>query len=74
VGSIRGVLPTAFISFQSTTTATGGFAAAIAIGAFLGQAITAFGPESDGRRRRYIAIGGCAGFAAMIGLFLFSAK
>jgi hypothetical protein len=68
------VLPALFISFQDATTGAGGFAAAIAIGAFLGQAFTAFRPGPDHKRRRDTAVGGFAGFAAMIGLFLLSAK
>jgi F0F1-type ATP synthase membrane subunit c/vacuolar-type H+-ATPase subunit K len=52
----------------------GGFAAAIAIGAFVGQALDAVRPRSDLRRRRFIAAGGLIGFVGMIGLLLLSVK
>jgi hypothetical protein len=68
------MLPAAFISFQSLTSGVGGLAAAIAIGAFIGQALTALGPTSEQERRRYIAVGGLAGLTAMSGLILLSAS
>jgi hypothetical protein len=68
------MLPAAFISFDLLTSGVGALAAAIAIGAFIGQALTALGPTSDLKRRRYIAIGGLAGLATMSGLILLSAS
>jgi hypothetical protein len=54
-GSISGVLPVAFISFQDLTSGAGGLAAAIAVGAFIGQALTglrpATGPEATALHR-----------------------
>jgi hypothetical protein len=67
------VLPAAFISLDDLTSITGGLAAAIAIGAFIGQASVSLAPASDQRRRRRIAIGGSFGLIAMIGLIILSA-
>jgi hypothetical protein len=66
------VLPAAFIAFQDLTSGAGGLAAAIAVGAFIGQAATGFRASTDRERRRLIAIGGLAGLTAMSGLFLLS--
>jgi hypothetical protein len=71
-GSIREVLPVAFISLGDLASAAGGLAAAIAVGAFIGQTLTAFGPGSDRRRRRDTAVGGLFGLAVMSGLILLS--
>jgi hypothetical protein len=71
-GSIRAVLPAAFLSVQELTSLAGGFAAAIAVGAFIGQAVTAFRPATAMERRRFIAIGGAAGLLAMSGLIFLS--
>jgi hypothetical protein len=68
------MLPAAFISLGNLTSVAGGFAAAIAIGAFVGQAFTAFGTGSEKKRRRDTAVGGFFGLAAMIVLFLLSIK
>jgi hypothetical protein len=73
-GSIRTVLPVAFISLGDLTSLAGGLAAAIAVGAFIGQALTAFGSGSDKKRRRDTAAGGFFGLAVMIVLFLLSVK
>jgi hypothetical protein len=74
-GSIPRVLPAAFlISSESLFAGAGGIAAAIAVGAFIGQSLSAFRPTTDRERRRDIAIGGFLGLAALIGLFLFSGK
>jgi len=59
---------------QDLVSGAGGIAAAIAIGAFIGQAFTGFRPASEQKRRRDIAIGGLTGLALLIGLFLWSAK
>jgi hypothetical protein len=74
-GSIDEVLPVAFLTtYESLFSGAGGFAAAIAVGAFVGQCLSLFRPTTDTERRRYIAIGGLTGLAAIIGLFLFSGK
>jgi hypothetical protein len=67
------VLPVAFVTSEFVSY-VGGVAAAIAIGAFVGQSVSVFRPTTDLERRRYIALGGFAGLAALIGLFLFSGK
>jgi hypothetical protein len=66
------VLPAAFISVSNLTSVAGGIAAAIAVGAFIGQALTV--PRAEQARREAIATGGLIGFLTMIGLILFSAK
>jgi hypothetical protein len=71
-GSIQRVLPVAFLSPDGLLTGAGGFAAAIAIGAFFGQARAVLGSASDEDRRRNTAAGGLAGLMVMIGLILFS--
>jgi hypothetical protein len=73
-GSIRAVLPVAFSSITTLTSIAGGFAAAIAVGAFVGQSLTLFRPTTELERRRYIAVGGFLGLALLIALFLFSGK
>jgi ABC-type arginine transport system permease subunit len=72
--SIRAVLSAAFISLQDLTSAAGGLAAAIAIGAFIGQVLAVAVAAADEGRREAIAIGGLIGLLAMIGLILYSAK
>jgi hypothetical protein len=72
-GSIRVVLSVASLfTAEALFSATGGLAAAIAVGAFLGQvdAIAHGSPEED--RRRRTAFGGLAGAIVLIGLFLLS--
>jgi hypothetical protein len=68
------VLPVAFISSQNLTSLTGGLAAAIAIGAFVGQVLAVAMSSTDRARRELIAVGGLIGLLAMIGLILYSAK
>jgi hypothetical protein len=68
------VLPVAFFSVQELLSGAGGFAAAIAIGAFIGQARSGFSPSTDQERRRDMAVGGFIGLAALIGLILYSGK
>lgn len=68
------MLPAALPSISTLTSIAGGLAAAIAVGAFIGQTFTAFGSGSDRKRRRDTAFGGLIGLAAIIGLFLFSGK
>jgi predicted RecA/RadA family phage recombinase len=68
-GSIRVVLPVAFISFQDLTAAAGGLAAA-----FIGQVFAVAVAATDEGRREAIATGGLIGLPAMIGLILYSAK
>jgi hypothetical protein len=73
-GSIRKVLPVAFIKSDTATSITGGLAAAIAVGAFIGQALAVAASATEDERREAIALGGSIGFLAMIGLILLSAK
>jgi hypothetical protein len=73
-GSIGAVLPAFVFTPENLISGAGGFAAAIAIGAFIGQAFGTVRPASDLERRRQIAIGGFIALMAMIGLILLSAK
>ncbi len=73
-GSIVQVLPVAFLTFQDVAPLAGGLAAAIAIGAFIGQARSGFWRVTEQERRRDTAIGGFIGLALIIGLFLLSEK
>jgi hypothetical protein len=66
------VLPVSFLSPAALLTGAGGFAAAIAIGAFFGQAHAILSSTSDQDRRWSTAVGGFAGLIAMIGLILVS--
>jgi hypothetical protein len=70
-GSIRAVLP-ALIVISEITADTGGVAAALAIGAFIGQALPGSITASQEVRRRRTAQGGLSGMAVMIGIILFS--
>jgi hypothetical protein len=71
-GSIQRVLPVAFLSPNGLLTGAGGLAAAIAIGAFFGQARAVFASSTEEDRRRSTAAGGLAGLAVIIGLILYS--
>jgi hypothetical protein len=71
-GSIRAVLPVAFLTPQELLSGAGGFAAAIAVGAFLGQVQAIASSASEEERRKATALGGLAGLLAIIGLILFS--
>jgi hypothetical protein len=74
-GSIPRVLPVAFlISPEALFSGAGGIAAAIAIGAFIGQVFAAAAAATDEGRREAIGTGGLIGLLAMIGLLLLSAK
>jgi len=73
-GSIPRVLPVAFLSASNLPSIAGGLAAAIAVGAFIGQARSGFWQTTDDERRRHTAIGGLFGLALIIGLFLLSEK
>ena len=74
-GSIHRVLPGAFlISPDHLFSGAGGFAAAIAVGAFIGQARSGFQFATEEERRRDIAVGGFLGLALLIALILFSGK
>lgn len=68
------MLPVAFLSIGDLTSIAGGLAAAIAVGAFIGQVSVSFSPNADSFRRRRIAVGGLIGLGLMIGLILLSAK
>jgi hypothetical protein len=57
---------------ESLFSATGGLAAAIAVGAFFGQVDAIVHRSSDEDRRRRTAFGGLAGAIILIGLFLVS--
>jgi hypothetical protein len=61
-----------FLSPETLLSGAGGFAAAIAIGGFLGQGLAIVRTVSDEERRRETAVGGFAGLVTMIGLILFS--
>jgi uncharacterized membrane protein YciS (DUF1049 family) len=74
-GSILGVLPAAlFFTREDLLAITGGIAAAIAVGAFAGQALAILFALSEPQRRRRTALGGLFGLGVMIGLILLSAK
>ena len=62
----------ALIVISEITADTGGIAAALAIGAFIGQALPGSMAASSEERRRRTALGGLSGMAVMIGLILFS--
>lgn len=66
------MLPVAFISLGDLTSSVGGLAAAIAIGAFIGQTFSSFRRASEQRRRRDAAAGGLFGLAIMTALILLS--
>jgi hypothetical protein len=68
------VLPAVLSSQQDLFSLAGGVAAAIAVGAFIGQARSGFRPLTEQERRRDIAIGGFCGLAALIALILLSGK
>jgi hypothetical protein len=68
------VLPVAFLSLSNLTSLVSGLAAAIAIGAFVGQVFSVAATASDDERREFIATGGLIGLLAMIGFILLSAK
>jgi hypothetical protein len=71
-GSIQRVLPVAFYSPTELFLGAGGFAAAIAIGAFFGQVIAVLTSDSDKGRRRRTAEAGLGGLIVLIGLILAS--
>jgi VIT1/CCC1 family predicted Fe2+/Mn2+ transporter len=67
------VLPVALLfTSDGLLSITGGLAAAIAVGAFLGQVHAIVGRSSDEGRRRRTAQGGVAGALVLIGLLLVS--
>jgi len=68
-GSIPRVLPVAFASSELVSY-VGGVAAAMAIGAFVGQSRPRSIKASDEERRRNTAVGGLIGIAVMIGFIL----
>ena len=68
------MLPAAFIPFQDLSSGAGGLAAAVAIGAFIGQVLSVAIAAPDEGRRELIAVGGLTGLLAMIGLILCSVK
>jgi hypothetical protein len=68
-GSIHWVLPVAFASSELVSF-TGGVAAAMAIGAFIGQSRPRSIAAPEEVRRRNTAVGGLIGIAVMIGLIL----
>jgi hypothetical protein len=74
-GSIDEVPPAAFlISPDHLFSGAGGFAAAIAVGAFLGQVWAVASSMTTDERRDLIAVGGLIGLLTMIGLILLSVK
>jgi hypothetical protein len=69
------VLPVAFLlTPEDLFSGAGGIAAAIAIGAFAGQALAVVFSLPEHQRHRKTALGGLAGLLVMIGLILLSAK
>ncbi|MBS1884724.1 MAG: hypothetical protein JSS97_17385 [Actinobacteria bacterium] len=67
------MLPVAFLfTPDGLLSVSGGFAAAIAIGAFFGQATAEFGAASEEARRRRTVEGGLAAVIVVIGLILVS--
>jgi hypothetical protein len=67
------VLPAAFLfTREDLFSGAGGLAAAIAVGAFAGQAVSILLDLPDHARHRQTAFGGLFGFVVMIGLILFS--
>jgi hypothetical protein len=69
------VLPVAFLfTREDLFSGAGGLAAAIAIGAFVGQALAIARSKPEARRRRETAASGLAGLIVMIGLILLSAS
>jgi predicted tellurium resistance membrane protein TerC len=67
------VLPAALLfTPESLFSATGGLAAAIAVGAFFGQVSAIANSAVDEDRRRKTALGGLAGAIVLIGLLLAS--
>ena len=74
-GSIPRVLPVAlFFTREELFAVTGGIAAAIAVGAFAGQALAVLSALPEPQRRRRTALGGFLGLGVMIGLILLSAR
>ena len=72
-GSIGEVLPALFLfTREEVLSVTGGIAAAIAVGAFGGQAMAVLLSWPDHDRRRQTAVGGLIGLLAIIGLILLS--
>ena len=67
------MLPVAFLfTAEGLLSITGGLAAAIAVGAFMGQVFAVLGSSSEEVRRRRTALGGLAGAVVLIGLLLVS--
>jgi hypothetical protein len=66
------VPPAFFPTPDELFSGAGGIAAAIAIGAFIGQALSVLATTSEQRRYRHTALGGLAGLLTMIGLILLS--
>jgi hypothetical protein len=68
------VLLVAFLAPDQIFSAAGGCAAAIAVGAFIGQVWAVVASMGDQERREMIALGGLAGLFVLIGLILLSVK
>jgi hypothetical protein len=66
------VLPVAFATPTELFLGAGGFAAAIAIGAFFGQVFAVLKSDSEEDRRRRTAETGLGGLIVIIGLILVS--
>ena len=67
------MLPAVLTHVSDLTSIVGGLAAAIAVGAFIGQSLTSFSPAPERRRRRDTAVGGLLGLMVMSGFILLSA-
>jgi hypothetical protein len=68
------VLPAIFLSPDELFSGAGGIAAAIAIGAFAGQALSVLTSVPEAARRRKTALGGLGGLIVMTGLIFLSAN
>ncbi|HEY2478577.1 MAG TPA: hypothetical protein VGI17_07590 [Solirubrobacterales bacterium] len=66
------MLPVAFLTPEKLLSGAGGLAAAIAIGAFLGQILPSFRPSTEQRRHRDTAVGGLLGLVTMTILIFLS--
>jgi ABC-type uncharacterized transport system permease subunit len=71
-GTLGGVLFSAF-SFSEFTLGAGGFAAAIAVGAFIGQVIPGLTGAPEPKLRRDTVIGGLLGMGAAAFVIFLSA-
>jgi hypothetical protein len=62
------------ISFSEFALGSGGYAAAIAVGAFIGQVVPGLTGAPEKKLRRYTVVGGLAGMGAASLVILLSAS